>query len=102
MEEWSFRNKVEHPARDSCIPRFLIFWAIYHADFLIKAGKRTRELIKMQIRPSDNSNPKLAVPAWGETARLPKLAAVVNELKTTARAVLDLRNANSPLDVEKR
>ena len=57
---------------------------------LINAGERTKAL-KIQIRPIERSNPKLAVPSCGETAKLPKLAAVVSELKTTARAVLDFR-----------
>lgn len=69
---------------------------------LINAGERTKALTKIQSRPIERSNPKLAVPSCGETARLPKLAAVVSELKTTARAVLDFRNSKCVRVYEKR
>ena len=94
--------RIQQPTRDSRVPRFLAFRVALHAYLLINVGRSTRELIKIQIKPIERSNPRLAVPAWGETAKLPKLAAVVNELKTTARAVLDFRNAKFPSERKKR
>ena len=70
--------------------------------FSLTLEKRIKALTKIQIRPIERSNPKLAVPSCGETARLPKLAAVVSELKTTARAVLDFRNSKCVRVSEKR
>ena len=102
MQESVFRYRVEHPACNSCVPWCLVFRQIYQVYLLINAGKRIKALTKIQTRPIERSNPKLAVPSCGEIARLPKLAAVVSELKTTARAVLDFRNSKCVRVSEKR
>ena len=45
-------------------------------------------LIKVIVIPKLSKRPMLAVPAWGEIAKFPKLAIVVIVLRITPRAVL--------------
>jgi hypothetical protein len=52
------------------------------------AGNINNVQAKVETTPMLNIIPILAVPAWVELAKLPKLTMVVNALKKTARAVL--------------
>jgi hypothetical protein len=54
----------------------------------INAGRTTKVQNKVKPIPMVSNMPMLAIPRWGDTARLPKLHTVVNELYNTARAVL--------------
>jgi hypothetical protein len=46
----------------------------------MRAGNTTRVQMRVKTIPIVSNTPMLAMPRWGETARLPKLQIVVNEL----------------------